>query len=304
MDELVSIGAPPSAAGAVRLPRPDWLRIRLSTPEPYHRVRRLMDGLNLNTVCEEARCPNIYECWGQHGTATFMILGDTCTRRCGFCAVHTGRPAPGVDADEPARVAKAAATMGLRHVVVTSVDRDDLPDGGAGHFADTIRAIREQVPGAAVEVLTPDFRGVADALDIVLEARPEVFSHNMETVPRLYRQARPGSRYRRSVDLLREAAARRDAGTYDGRVKTGLMVGLGETTPELEATIADIRAAGTGILTIGQYLQPTREHLPVDRWVHPDEFARLREFALGLGFSHCESGPLVRSSYHAHEHVR
>ena len=304
MDELVSIGAPPSAAGAVRLPRPDWLRIRLSTPEPYHRVRRLMDGLKLNTVCEEARCPNIYECWGQHGTATFMILGDTCTRRCGFCAVHTGRPAPGVDADEPARVAKAAATMGLRHVVVTSVDRDDLPDGGAGHFADTIRAIREQVPGAAVEVLTPDFRGVADALDIVLEARPEVFSHNMETVPRLYRQARPGSRYRRSVDLLREAAARRDAGTYDGRVKTGLMVGLGETTEELESTIADIRAAGTEILTIGQYLQPTREHLPVDRWVHPDEFARLREFALGLGFSHCESGPLVRSSYHAHEHVR
>ena len=305
MDELVSIGAPPSAAGSpTRLPRPDWLRIRLSTPEPYHRVRRLMDGLNLNTVCEEARCPNIYECWGQHGTATFMILGDTCTRRCGFCAVHTGRPAPGVDADEPARVAKAAAAMGLRHAVVTSVDRDDLPDGGAGHFADTIRAIREQVPGAAVEVLTPDFRGVADALDIVLEARPEVFSHNMETVPRLYRQARPGSRYRRSVDLLREAAARRDAGTYDGRVKTGLMVGLGETTEELEATIADIRAAGTEILTIGQYLQPTREHLPVDRWVHPDEFARLREFALGLGFSHCESGPLVRSSYHAHEHVR
>ena len=305
MDELVSIGAPPSAAGApTRLPRPDWLRIRLSTPEPYHRVRRLMDGLKLNTVCEEARCPNIYECWGQHGTATFMILGDTCTRRCGFCAVHTGRPAPGVDADEPARVAKAAAAMGLRHAVVTSVDRDDLPDGGAGHFADTVRAIREQVPGAAVEVLTPDFRGVADALDIVLEARPEVFSHNMETVPRLYRQARPGSRYRRSVDLLREAAARRDAGTYDGRVKTGLMVGLGETTEELEATIADIRAAGTEILTIGQYLQPTREHLPVDRWVHPDEFARLREFALGLGFSHCESGPLVRSSYHAHEHVR
>lgn len=304
MDELVSIGAPPSAPAAARLPRPDWLRIRLSTPEPYHRVRRLMDGLKLNTVCEEARCPNIYECWGQHGTATFMILGDTCTRRCGFCAVHTGRPAPGVDPDEPARVAEAAATMGLRHVVVTSVDRDDLPDGGAGHFADTIRAIRQQVPGAAVEVLTPDFRGVADALDIVLEARPEVFSHNTETVPRLYRQARPGSRYRRSVDLLREAAARRDAGTYDGRVKTGLMVGLGETTEELEATIADIRAAGTGILTLGQYLQPTREHLPVDRWVHPDEFARLREFALGLGFSHCEAGPLVRSSYHAHEHVR
>ena len=304
MDQLVPIGAPPAAAGAARLPRPDWLRIRLSTPEPYHRVRRLVEGLNLNTVCEEARCPNIYECWGQHGTATFMILGDTCTRRCGFCAVHTGRPAPGVDPDEPARVGKAAATMGLRHVVVTSVDRDDLPDGGAGHFADTIRAIRAQVPGAAVEVLTPDFRGVADALDIVLEARPEVFSHNTETVPRLYRQARPGSRYERSVDLLREAAARRDGGSYDGRVKTGLMVGLGETTAELESTITDIRAAGTEILTIGQYLRPTRDHLPVDRYVHPDEFARLREFALGLGFSHCEAGPLVRSSYHAHEHVR
>ena len=303
MDELVSIGAPPAAAGAARLPRPDWLRIRLSTPESYHRVRRLVDGLNLNTVCEEARCPNIYECWGQHGTATFMILGDTCTRRCGFCAVHTGRPAPDVDADEPARVGEAAATMGLRHVVVTSVDRDDLPDGGAGHFADTIRAIRAQVPGAAVEVLTPDFRGVPEALDIVLAARPEVFSHNMETVPRLYRQARPGSRYERSVDLLRAAAVHRDSGRYDGRVKTGLMVGLGETTAELESTITDIRAAGTEILTVGQYLQPTRDHLPVDRFVHPDEFARLREFALGLGFSHCESGPLVRSSYHAHEHV-
>ncbi len=303
MDELVSIGAPPASAGAARLPRPDWLRIRLSTPESYHRVRRLVDGLNLNTVCEEARCPNIYECWGQHGTATFMILGDTCTRRCGFCAVHTGRPVPGVDADEPARVGKAAATMGLRHVVVTSVDRDDLPDGGAGHFADTIRAIRAQVPGAAVEVLTPDFRGVPEALDIVLAARPEVFSHNMETVPRLYRQARPGSRYERSVDLLRAAAVDRDSGRYDGRVKTGLMVGLGETTAELESTITDIRAAGTEILTVGQYLQPTRDHLPVDRFVHPDEFARLREFALGLGFSHCESGPLVRSSYHAHEHV-
>ncbi len=303
MDELVSIGTAPPAAGAARLPRPDWLRIRLSTPEAYHRVRRLVDGLNLNTVCEEARCPNIYECWGQHGTATFMILGDTCTRRCGFCAVHTGRPAPGVDAGEPARVGEAAAAMGLRHVVVTSVDRDDLPDGGAGHFADTIRAIRARVPGAAVEVLTPDFRGVPEALDIVLEARPEVFSHNMETVPRLYRQARPGSRYERSIELLREAAARRGSGGYDGRVKTGLMVGLGEATAEIESTIRDIRAAGTGILTIGQYLRPTRDHLPVDRFVHPDEFARLREFALCLGFSHCESGPLVRSSYHAHEHV-
>ena len=303
MDELVAIGVRPGSAGAPRLPRPDWLRIRLSTPEPYQRVRRLMEGLHLNTVCEEARCPNIYECWGEHGTATFMILGDTCTRRCGFCAVHTGRPAAGVDADEPARVAEAAAAMGLRHVVVTSVDRDDLPDGGAGHFAGTIRAIRARVPGAAVEVLTPDFRGVEDAPDIVLAERPEVFSHNMETVPRLYRRARPGSSYERSLALLSEAAARRDSGSYGGRVKTGLMVGLGETTAELESTIGDIRAAGTEILTIGQYLQPTRDHLPVNRYVHPDEFARLRGFALGLGFRHCEAGPLVRSSYHAHEHV-
>ncbi len=303
MNELVAIGVRSDPGGDGRQRRPDWLRIRLSTPEPYRRVRRLMDGLELNTVCEEARCPNIYECWGEHGTATFMILGDTCTRRCGFCAVHTGRPAPGVDADEPARVAAAAAAMGLRHVVVTSVDRDDLPDGGAGHFADTIRAVRERTAGAAVEVLTPDFRGVEDALDTVLAARPEVFSHNMETVPRLYRQARPGSLYERSLTLLGEAAARRDSGGYAGTVKTGLMVGLGETTAELEDTIRDIRSAGTEILTIGQYLRPTRDHLPVDRYVHPDEFAGLRRFALGLGFRHCEAGPLVRSSYHAHEHV-
>ncbi len=304
MDELVSIGVSRASAGGGRRSRPEWLRIRLRTPESYRRVRRLVESLSLNTVCEEARCPNIYECWGEHGTATFMILGDTCTRRCGFCAVHTGRPAPGVDGDEPARVAEAAATMGLRHVVVTSVDRDDLPDGGACHFADTIRAIRNRVPGAAVEVLTPDFRGVAEALDVVLEAAPEVFSHNMETVPRLYRSARPGSRYERSLDLLREAARRRDRGAYTGRVKTGLMVGLGETTAELERTFSDIRGAGVEILTVGQYLQPTRDHLPVARWVHPEEFDGLRAFALDLGFSHCESGPLVRSSYHAHEHVR
>ena len=302
MERLVQIGDR-AAARRTRPDRPDWLRIRIATPERYRQVRSLVSRLRLNTVCQEARCPNIYECWGEHGTATFMILGDTCTRRCGFCAVHTGRPAAGVDADEPARVAEAATAMGLRHVVVTSVDRDDLPDGGAGHFAGTIRSIRGQLPEAAVEVLTPDFRGVEEALDIVLAERPEVFSHNMETVPRLYRQARPGSSYERSLALLAEAAVRRDSGGYKGRVKTGLMVGLGETTAELESTIGDIRAAGTEILTIGQYLQPTREHLPVDRYVHPDEFERLRGFALGLGFRHCEAGPLVRSSYHAHEHV-
>jgi lipoyl synthase len=263
-----------------------------------------VDRLNLHTVCQEAHCPNIYECWGEHGTATFMILGDVCTRRCGFCAVTSGRPQAGVDPREPEHVAEAVETMGLRHAVITSVDRDDLPDGGARHFAQVIAAIHRRNPGCAVEVLTPDFRGVPDALDLVLGAAPEVFSHNMETVPRMYRRARPGSRYDRSLGLLAEAARRRDAGEHAGRVKTGIMVGIGETPDEVLATLHDIRGAGVEILTIGQYLQPTPKHLPVDRWVHPDELARYREAALALGFAHCESGPLVRSSYHAHEHVR
>jgi len=254
-------------------------------------------------VCTEARCPNIYECWGQHGTATFMILGDTCTRRCGFCAVHSGRPPAGPDPDEPRHVAEAVATMGLKHAVITSVDRDDLPDGGARHWGAVIEAVHEANPGTAVEVLTPDFRGVADALDVVLGARPEVFSHNVETVPRMYPKARPGSRYERSLALLSEAARRRDAGDYHGRVKTGIMLGIGETPEEIRSTLRDVRGAGVEVVTLGQYLQPTREHLPVDRWVHPDEFAEHREHALSLGFAHCESGPLVRSSYHAHEHV-
>ncbi len=284
-------------------PRPPWLRIRLATPDSYHQVKGLVERLNLNTVCQEARCPNIYECWGEHGTATFMILGDVCTRRCGFCAVTTGRPAPGVDADEPENVAEAVAAMGLRHAVITSVDRDDLADGGAGHFADVIGAIHQRRPDTGVEVLTPDFRGVDEALDRVLAARPEVFSHNVETVPRLYREARPGSDYRRSLALLAGAAERRDAGTYVGTVKTSIMLGLGERPEEVGETLRDIRDAGVEILAIGQYLQPTRDHLPVDRWVHPDEFAAYREEALALGFRHCESGPLVRSSYHAHEHV-
>ena len=297
-ETLVRIGKPAPAQ-----PRPPWLRIRLATPDSYHQVKGLVDRLSLNTVCQEARCPNIYECWGEHGTATFMILGDICTRRCGFCAVTTGRPARGVDAQEPENVAEAVATMGLQHVVITSVDRDDLPDGGAGHFADVIRAIHRRRPEAGVEVLTPDFRGVADALDTVLGARPEVFSHNVETVPRIYRAARPGSDYRRTLDLLAAAAERRDRGEYLGTVKTGIMVGIGERAEEVGETLRDIRATGTEVLTIGQYLQPSRDHLPVDRWVHPDEFAAYRDEALELGFSHCESGPLVRSSYHAHEHV-
>jgi len=304
-ETLIQIGRP-SAAPALerREGRPEWLRIRLATPASYHRVRGLVERLSLHTVCQEARCPNIYECWGEHGTATFMILGDVCTRRCGFCAVTSGRPQAGVDPQEPEHVAEAVAVMGLRHAVITSVDRDDLPDGGARHFAQVIAAIHQRSPGTAVEVLTPDFRGVPDALDTVLAARPEVFSHNMETVPRLYRQARPGSRYDRSLGLLAEAARRRDEEAYQGRIKTGIMLGLGETAAEIASTLTDIRGAGVEILTLGQYLQPTPRHLPVDRWVHPDEFAAHRDFALSLGFAHCEAGPLVRSSYHAHEHVR
>ncbi len=304
-ETLVQIGRRGNASEPRREPRPEWLRIRLATPASYHKVRALVDRLGLHTVCQEARCPNIYECWGEHGTATFMILGDVCTRRCGFCAVTSGRPQAGVDAEEPAHVAEAVSVMGLRHAVITSVDRDDLRDGGANHFAQVIRAIHEKSPGTAVEVLTPDFRGVPEALDIVLGARPEVFSHNMETVPRMYRQARPGSRYDRSLGLLAEAARRKDegAGGYRGRIKTGIMVGLGEKPDEVRATIRDIRGAGVEIMTLGQYLQPTAKHLPVDRWVHPDEFAGYKEFALSLGFAHCEAGPLVRSSYHAHEHL-
>ena len=300
-EAIVQIGgsgdAPPSQ------PRPDWLRIRLSTPPAYHRIRGLVERLHLNTVCAEARCPNIYECWGEHGTATFMILGEVCTRRCGFCAVTSGRPAAGVDPAEPGHLAEAVEIMGIGHAVITSVDRDDLPDGGARHFAEVIEAVHRRTPAVAVEVLTPDFRGVADALDVVLAARPAVFSHNVETVERLYRTARPGSRYQRSLDLLAEAARRRETGEFGGRVKTGIMVGLGETREEVFETIGHIRQTGVEILTIGQYLQPTKRHLAVDRWVHPEEFAAYREHALALGFSHCESGPLVRSSYHAHKHL-
>lgn len=302
MSDLVQIGRRAASPERPRARRPEWLRIQLATPESFREVRRLVDRLDLNTVCQEARCPNIYECWGEHGTATFMILGDICTRRCGFCAVATGKPEP-VDADEPARVAEAVEAMRLRHAVVTSVDRDDLPDGGARHWANVVRAIHERCPETGVEVLTPDFRNVPDALDVVLESRPEIFSHNMETVPRLYREARPGSRYGRSLELLAESARRRDAGDYRGTIKTSLMLGLGETDDELRATIRDIRGAGVQVLALGQYLQPTKQHLPVDRFVHPDEFAVLRDFALSLGFAHCEAGPLVRSSYHAHEHV-
>jgi len=303
-DEFVQIGSDGSGeAGADRRGRPEWLRIRLKTPARFRQVRGLVEGLSLHTVCEEAKCPNIYECWGEHGTATFMILGEICTRRCGFCAVATGKPLP-VDPQEPEHVAQAVRRMGLRHAVITSVDRDDLPDGGAGHWAVVIEAVHRLNPSCAVEVLTGDFRNVPDALDVVLQARPEIFSHNMETVPRLYRQARPGSRYERSLALLADAAARRERGEFAGRVKSSVMVGIGESRDELYQTMRDMRGAGVEIITVGQYLQPTRRHLSVERWVHPDEFAEYRDYALSLGFSHCEAGPLVRSSYHAHEHVK
>jgi len=281
--------------------RPDWLRIRLRTDESFRRVRSMVSELRLNTVCTEARCPNIYECWNA-GTATFMILGDTCTRRCGFCSVNSGRPASGVDAGEPRHVAQAVARLGLRHAVITSVDRDDLPDGGAQHFRDVIEAIRRLAPTCAVEVLTPDFKGKAGAPHQVLEARPDVFAHNVETVPRLYRTARPGSKYDGSLALLTEAARWRDARRAALRVKSSLMLGLGETDDEVLEVLADLRRAGVDVVTLGQYLQPTREHLAVDRYVSPQQFAAWRSQGATLGFLHVESGPLVRSSYHAERH--
>jgi lipoic acid synthetase len=274
----------------------------MRTDESYRRLRSMVDELSLNTVCEEARCPNIYECWNA-GTATFMILGETCTRRCGFCNVSSGRPSPGVDPGEPVHVAEAVARLGLGHAVVTSVDRDDLPDGGARHFSEVIHAIRARNPRCAVEVLTPDFKGKPGALEVVLAAEPEIFAHNVETVPRLYREARPGSRYDISIGLLAAAARERDRGAGSARVKSSLMLGLGERDDEVLDVMRDLRDAGVEILTLGQYLQPTAEHLPVERFVTPEQFETLRARGEGMGFRHVESGPLVRSSYHAERQV-
>lgn len=287
--------------GGVEGPKPDWLKIRVQTGPTYNRVRNTMQQLGLNTVCEEARCPNIYECWSQ-GTATFMILGEVCTRRCGFCAVTTGRPPAPPDSREPKRLAGAVARLGLKHVVITSVDRDDLADGGADHFARTIEAVHETTPGCAVEVLTPDFKQDPDAaLDRVLGARPTIFSHNLETVPDMYRVARPGSRFEHSLDLLRRASERRTE--FGGHTKTAMMLGLGETHEQLDRTIATIAEAGVDVLALGQYLRPTPDHLPVRRYVEPAEFEHWRERGLELGLRHVEAGPLVRSSYHAQDHV-
>ena len=277
--------------------RPEWLKVRLPMGPQVEELRRLMRSKSLHTVCEEAHCPNMAECWGA-GTATFMILGDTCTRSCGFCAVKTGKPNE-LDRAEPARVGDAVARMGVKHAVVTSVNRDELEDGGALMFAETIREIRRQSPGTSVEVLIPDFRGVVAALDTVLAERPEILNHNVETVARLYPRVRPQARFERSLEVLRRTKRR----APDLVCKSGIMVGLGETKDEVLATMRAIADQGTDVLTIGQYLRPSPEHLPIERYWSPAEFAELRDLGMTMGFEHVESGPLVRSSYHAERHV-
>jgi len=278
--------------------RPPWLRVRAPESDNYRRLKALMRGHHLHTICEEALCPNIGECWG-HGTATFLLLGEICTRNCGFCNVKTGRPQP-VDEDEPRRVAETVALMGLRHAVLTSVTRDDLPDGGASIFARTVQEIRQRLPGCTVEVLIPDFGGDREALRTVMDVSPDILNHNLETVPRLYPTVRPQARYERSLDVLRWAKEMNPRGL----TKSGLMVGLGERWDELLAVMDDLRSVGCDILTLGQYLQPSRYHLPIARYYTPAEFERLREEGEARGFAWVESGPLVRSSYHAEGQVR
>jgi lipoic acid synthetase len=277
--------------------RPDWLKVRFPGGERYLRLRQLVRDQGLHTVCEEARCANLGECW-QHGTATLLLLGDVCTRACGFCAIATGRP-QGLDLDEPRRVADTVRTLGLRHAVLTSVTRDDLPDGGAAIYAEAIRLIRAEAPGCSVEVLIPDLLGNWDALATIMAAQPELLNHNLETVPRLYGRVRPKAVFTRSLELLRRAK-QLDA---DAVTKSGVMVGLGESRDELRATFEALRAHEVDVLTVGQYLRPSVWHLPLVRYYAPDEFASIREEAQALGFRHVEAGPLVRSSYHAHEQV-
>jgi lipoic acid synthetase len=288
----------PAHGRASRLQRPEWLKVRLNTTGEYEEVRAMMRRLSLVTVCEEARCPNIHECWARERTATFMLMGDICTRHCGFCAVGKGLPGS-LDPEEPGRVAEAAKELGLSHAVVTSVNRDDLPDGGAAHFAATIRAIRRRSPDCTVEVLIPDFQGDGDALERVLDEAPEILNHNMETVARLYRRVRPDAKYEQSLSLLARAARRRDRENPAMRTKSGLMVGLGETEDEVLGLLRDLRASGCDIATIGQYLQPHERRLPIERYYTPEEFERLRREGEAMGFARVEAGPLVRSSYHA-----
>jgi lipoyl synthase len=278
---------------------PDWIRAKMPSGENYHDLKGLLRGLGLNTVCEEANCPNIGECWDQR-TATIMILGDTCTRACGFCAVKTGRPT-WFDDDEPRRVAEALRGLGLEHVVVTSVARDDLPDGGAGVFAETIRQVRATSPGMGIEVLIPDFNGEEAPLRSVMDARPDILNHNLETVRRLQKPVRKRARWDRTLGVLRNAKQMANEIGYAVHTKSSLMVGLGEERAELSEAFAALREVDCDILTIGQYLRPSLQHLPLERYYHPDEFAEMKAEALGLGFKHVESGPLVRSSYHARD---
>jgi lipoic acid synthetase len=281
-----------------RTPKPAWLKARFPAGQRYSEIKGLLRQHSLHTVCEEARCPNIGECFNA-GEATFMILGDVCTRSCGFCAVTSGRP-EGLDLMEPLRLARTVEFLGLNYAVITSVNRDDLTDGGAAVWAACVRAIRQRLPSCQVEVLTPDFEGNWDALRTVVEAQPAVYNHNTETVPRLYRSVRPKARYERSLELLRRVKEIDPAMT----TKSGLMVGLGETMAELEATMRDLRAQDCDLLTVGQYLQPDQKHLSVVRYYHPDEFAAIKEAGQRLGFRHIEAGPFVRSSYHAGEQAR
>lgn len=276
--------------------RPEWLKVKIPSGAGYTETKQLVDQHRLHTVCEEARCPNIAECWSRR-SATFMILGDVCTRSCGFCAVKTGRPLY-LDWDEPRRVAEAVAKLDLRHCVITSVNRDELPDGGSQIFALTIREIRQRLPNCTIEVLIPDFKGNEKALRTVLGAKPEILNHNVETIPRLYRRVRPQANYRQSLEVLARAKK------HGAMTKSGFMMGLGETIDEAKILLRDLHESSVDIATIGQYLQPTREHLPVERFVPPQEFAALKAFGLSLGFRHVESGPLVRSSYHADEQAR
>ena len=279
--------------------RPDWLKIKLPSDPNYFELKNVMRERGLHTICEEAHCPNITECWS-HRTATFLVLGKVCTRACGYCDVTSGKPGA-IDPDEPRQVAEAVAVMGLKHAVITSVNRDDVPDGGASIFAEMVRRIRETTPGCRIELLIPDFVGNTDALRVVMDAQPEVLNHNIETVPRLFRRVRHKARYDQSLEVLQNAKTM--GASYGVVTKTGMMVGLGETTDEIVAVMRDLRAVDCDVFTLGQYLRPSAKHLPVERFYTPAEFDRLRETALELGFKHCEAGPLVRSSYHAHAHV-
>ena len=294
---LIESPGPASARNPTALPKPAWLKVRAPGGPNYIRLKGLMREWNLHSVCEEAHCPNIGECW-EESTATFMILGDVCTRNCGYCAVAHGKPV-WEDREEPQRVGRAVGELGLEHVVITSVNRDDLADGGAGAFAATVRAIRRAAPGCRVELLIPDFQGSADALEAVIAAAPDILNHNTETVPRLYKVARHGGRYERTLELFRRARRQ----TPRLLTKSGIILGLGEEREELLATMRDLRAADVNILTLGQYLRPSAQHLPVARYYPPEEFAELGEAGRTLGFAHVESGPLVRSSYHAKRQV-